>query len=472
MSRGIYIPLIVLILACLAGCGSQGGEQTLPDEVVGLWKSSAKGYEDNALELRKDAILFGVGGPEVNADGIYKVEQAREPDGRTFLKLYFTDQDGNDYDTSLYFDPKGGGSIRFKNHPEVEWKLADRRPTLAAQVPPARRSRSLGISTWSIVVALLGVALTSGASFWRRSHLPPPKERRLPPAAEKPGKEPGATVGPAIVGQEQRRSERILLMIPLEVEGIDVNGASFTERTRTFSINRNGAYISLKNVPQQGDDISVTNLGTRQTCIFRLCESGKDPSGEITAWGIECLEPELNFWQIRFPEKPLEPSPQRTIAVLIVCAACRTREVADLTVPQYHAMLDRESMTRDCPDCAQPTEWKFILVESAEAGPEEAPSLPSGEESRRHKRIVAKLPIRLRHPDDRRVEDAITENVSRSGVCCAAAMALDVDQLILLTFEPGTAPDEEEIPARIKWRRPMGEGHKTLYGIRLERRSS
>ncbi len=96
MSRACYISLIFILFAGLAGCGSQTGDQTLPDEVIGLWKSSANGYEDNALELRKSAILFGVGGSEVNANGIYKVEQAREPNGRTLLKVYFTDQDGND----------------------------------------------------------------------------------------------------------------------------------------------------------------------------------------------------------------------------------------------------------------------------------------------------------------------------------------------------------------------------------------
>lgn len=464
-----FIPAALVLLACLAGCGSDR-EQTLPDEVLGVWTSSVKGYEDKTLELRKDAILFGAGGSEYNADGIYKVEQSREPDGRTLIKVYFSDQDGNDYDTSLYYDPKDGGSLRFKNRTDVEWKLADRGPNIKVQGPAGKPARPLGPSTWSLLVALVGVALTSGATLWRRRHVPPPRERRERAALpEKPALEPGATLVPSIV--EQRRSERILLMIPVEVEGIDVNGVSFTERTRTFSINRNGAFISLKNVPQQGDDISVTNLGNRQTCVFRLCESGKDPSGAITAWGIECLEPEVNFWQIRFPEKPPEPLPERrTIAVLIVCGACRTREVADLTVPQYHEMLAKEWMTRDCPDCARPTEWKFILVESAETGPGESPSLPSGEENRRSKRIVAKLPILLRHPEDGQVEEAVTENISRTGVCCAAAMELNAEQVILLTFEPGS-DNQEEIPARIMWRRPMGEGRKTLYGIRLERKS-
>ena len=259
----------------------------------------------------------------------------------------------------------------------------------------------------------------------------------------------------------------------MHVAGIDVHGRSFRERTFTLSISRHGAFIWLRNSPRQGDQVTVTNVGTRQSCVFRLCESGKDPSGKVTAWGIECLEPNSNFWQIRFPEKPPEPSLQKDITALVVCTTCHSREVAELSVAQYHSMLERGSMKRDCVDCGAATEWKFISVEAATAMiPEEtsAASLPSGKENRREKRIVAKLPIRLKHPEDGRVENTLTENVSKSGVCCAASMELNTDDVILLTFLSGAGPSEDENPARIMWCRPIGENRKTLYGIRLERK--
>ena len=68
------------------------------------------------------------------------------------------------------------------------------------------------------------------------------------------------------------------------------------------------------------------------------------------------------------------------------------------------------------------------------------------------------------------MESTLTENVSKSGVCCAASMELNVDDAILLTFESGAEPDEDGNLARIIWRRPMGENRKILYGIRLEPR--
>ena len=135
-------------------------------------------------------------------------------------------------------------------------------------------------------------------------------------------------------------------------------------------------------------------------------------------------------------------------------------------------MLDNGSMKRKCSDCGEATKWEFVLVEAATAAnPEQtsAASLPPGEENRRHMRILAKLPIRLRHPEDNQVESTLTENVSKSGVCCAASMELNVDDIILLTFESGTGPGEDEIPARIMWRRTVSEKQRNLYGIRLER---
>jgi hypothetical protein len=281
------------------------------------------------------------------------------------------------------------------------------------------------------------------------------------------------TAIPAIAVKEQRRSERILLKIPVHVAGVDAQGKSFEERAFTLSINRHGAFISLNNSPREGDHVVVTNLGTRQSCTFRLRESGRDTSGKVTAWGIECLEPNANFWQIRFPENLPETSVQRTVTALIVCATCHSREVAELSVAEYRTMRDRGSLNRNCSDCGVPREWKFILVEAhSGASPEETPAvrLPSGEENRREKRIVAKLPICLRHAEGGRIESTLTENVSKSGVCCAARTEFNVRDAILLKFESGTGPNEDENPARIMWRRPMGKNRKTLYGIRLERK--
>ncbi|MBZ5671113.1 MAG: PilZ domain-containing protein [Acidobacteriia bacterium] len=483
------------ILLCFFGCRSEEDE-TVPDALIGVWKTSTPGYEDNSLELRKDQILFGVTPTEFNVNSVFKVETVRLAGEKTSLiTIYYTDEEGKDNASSIYYDETPPGSIRFKNQMQIEWRLFQRKPVVRGSLSPRRPESPWGErSGLNMAVALLGVALTIGAILWRWQKLRAEKAAATVENVEarsaqqiRADREPSRmrfaegrtdwtqapTTFPAAAAEGQRRSERVLLRIPVHVSGIDVHGKSFGERAFTISVNRYGAFIWLKHSPREGDRVIVTNLGTCQSCEFRLCEFTKAPSGQGTAWGIECLDPNSNFWQIRFPEKPPEPSPQENITALVVCATCHSREVAELSVAQYRNMVERGSMKRDCPGCGAATEWEFILVEAtAAASPQETPgvSLPSGEEHRREKRIVAKLPIRLRHPGDGRVENTLTENVSKSGVCCAASMELKADDVILLTFMSGAGPSADENPARIMWRRPMGENRKTLYGIRLERK--
>jgi len=257
----------------------------------------------------------------------------------------------------------------------------------------------------------------------------------------------------------------------VQVAGVDIHGLPFEERTFTLSISRHGAFISLRSCLRHDDHVTVTNLGTRQSCPFRLCECGTGPFGEVTAWGMECLEPNSNFWRIHFPDIPSEPSREKTIPALIICAACHSREVAELSLTDYRTIFEMGSQKRDCSDCGAATEWRFIVTEAmSEANPSDARGLGRSweEENRREKRIVAKLPIHLMHPVGGQRETTVTENVSKSGLCCAAWMPLAVGDVIVVRFEYGTALSEDESPARVAWRNHLGEGRKTIYGLRLE----
>ena len=58
----------------------------------------------------------------------------------------------------------------------------------------------------------------------------------------------------------RRRSERLLLSIPIRVEGTNPTGEKFTETTRTVIINRHGAWIQLKQPVSPGISLRITNL--------------------------------------------------------------------------------------------------------------------------------------------------------------------------------------------------------------------
>jgi hypothetical protein len=275
--------------------------------------------------------------------------------------------------------------------------------------------------------------------------------------------------------EHKRRSERVLLRIPIEVKGTDAEGKPFTEKTFTLVINRHGARIALNTPVQAEARITITNRQSAMSCPFRVVGRTSKSLGEGPEWGVECLQPGVNFWGISFPEKVAAPAAQEVIDALVECAACGSRELAQLTLEEYRAVITQGSVRRDCPECSGMTDWRFGFVE---AEPEEpvpaqpsasAPTSPAatGAERRRAKRLTIKLPVRIRLQDGSE-EVARTENLSKTGVCFSSSLLIRPRDRILLTVGYTPGGSEEEMPARLVWRREIEGGGKALYGVRLE----
>ncbi len=277
----------------------------------------------------------------------------------------------------------------------------------------------------------------------------------------------------------QRRTERVLVRIPIEVKGTTPQGKDFRETGWTVVINRNGARISVNSNLRANEQVSITNLQNKIACPFRVVGRVPRPLGEGPEWGVECLEPEVNFWGILFPRKQGLPPAEETVDALLECTACRFRELAQLSLDQYREAVSHGKLSRDCPQCVDTTEWTFGF---AEAEPEEVPTeipgttqvapalAPPGMERRRAKRLTAKLPLRVRMVDGR---EAITrtENLSKTGICFSAQEKIEEGATLGLTvgYEPGGSA--KEVRARVVWRKPVGGAEQFLYGVRLEETS-
>jgi hypothetical protein len=275
--------------------------------------------------------------------------------------------------------------------------------------------------------------------------------------------------------EHKRRSERVLLRIPIEVKGTNAEGKPFTEKTFTLVINRHGARIALKTPVEAEARVIITNRQSATSCPFRVVGRTSKSLGEGPEWGVECLQPGVNFWGISFPEKVAAPAAQEVIDALVECAACSSRELAQLTLEEYRTIITQGSVRRDCPECGGVTDWKFGF---AEAEPEEVipgqPSAPAatspaaeGAERRRAKRLTIKLPVRIRLQDGSE-EVARTENLSKTGVCFSSRLRIRPQDRILLTVGYTPGGSEEEVPARLAWRREIESGGTALYGVRLE----
>ena len=112
---------------------------------------------------------------------------------------------------------------------------------------------------------------------------------------------------PIPAAEPKRRSERVLLRIPIRVQGMDAGShVGFAEETFTVLVNANGARISLNHAIRPNDRLRVTNLRTHKSLPFRVVGLVAEQRGETPEWGIECLEPDMDFWGISFPEPNAE----------------------------------------------------------------------------------------------------------------------------------------------------------------------
>jgi hypothetical protein len=277
---------------------------------------------------------------------------------------------------------------------------------------------------------------------------------------------------PNVEGSENRRSERPLLRIPLQVEGSDADGKPFKERTSTILINRTGARISLKNSVRPGDQITITNLLMQQSSAFRVIGRIEKSIGLDPEWGVEGVEPIEAFWGVIFPEKREDLPTENIIDALLECRECHVREMAKLVIDDYRELNTQGSLKRDCPKCRAEREWVLGTVDVSleDAKPRSLDPAYSSTATHqepqkpRAKRYVVMLPVRTRHWEGGE-EVTRTENLSHMGMCFSSNLVMKEGDTVFLTV--GGLPEDQqvEVAARIAWRRPLGS--KSLYGVRL-----
>ena len=277
------------------------------------------------------------------------------------------------------------------------------------------------------------------------------------------------------LGIAARRSERVLLRIPIRVEGKDALGNAFEETTSTLVVNRSGGLIVVSRTLQPGAVIKITNLRNKISCSFQVVMRAAKSLSGTPEWGVKCLEPEAEIWGVHFVTRTEEPSQADLIHVLLECQECFSREMAALTVQQYRKLVAQSSLPRPCPKCGATRDWKFGFIEVERE--EVLPSLPEptasgltppGEaEKRQDKRLAVKLPLGVRLPDGSE-ETSTTENVSKSGLCFACDLEMQIGDRVYVRVGTNGPGEERDIPARVMWRRPAKDKGRAFYGVKLE----
>ena len=98
----------------------------------------------------------------------------------------------------------------------------------------------------------------------------------------------------------QRRSQRILLSVRIQVSGKRATGESFSENATTLVVNAHGALLLLHEIVSESQLLHVQNISTGESVACRVVDinSGANGSSEV---GVEFSQPAPRFWRVSFP---------------------------------------------------------------------------------------------------------------------------------------------------------------------------
>ena len=276
-------------------------------------------------------------------------------------------------------------------------------------------------------------------------------------------------------GTAARRSERVLLRIPIRVVGNDTHGNAFDETTHTLVVNRSGALIAVAHLLHPGAVIKIKNLNTQISCSFLVVMRAAGSLSGTPEWGVKCLAPELEIWGVHFPERSKGAAEADLTHVLLECRECSSREMAAVTVEQYRKLEAQERLPRPCRICGVVSDWNFVVTEVGLGGA--SPSLPVPSASgltpqhkpdrRLDQTLAVKLPLEVRRPDGSE-ETTRTENISGSSLCFACDLEMQIGDRMYVTVGLDPPAEKRDIPARILWRSTAQVKGRAYYRAKLE----
>jgi hypothetical protein len=98
----------------------------------------------------------------------------------------------------------------------------------------------------------------------------------------------------------QRRSQRVLVAVPVSVVLARPSQKPITEKSTTLVVNAHGGLLLLAMKLFAGDQVTVTNPQTEEQQPARVVYLGPQQSDKQEI-GIEFVKPSPLFWRIAFP---------------------------------------------------------------------------------------------------------------------------------------------------------------------------
>ena len=104
----------------------------------------------------------------------------------------------------------------------------------------------------------------------------------------------------------RRRSQRVLMQVPVRIRGTDAQGKAIDEETETLAINAHGALVLLTARFTSGTTIHLQHKRTQEEQECHVVFLGPVRSGKAEI-GLEFTAPNSNFWRVAFPPEDWTP---------------------------------------------------------------------------------------------------------------------------------------------------------------------
>jgi len=104
----------------------------------------------------------------------------------------------------------------------------------------------------------------------------------------------------------RRRSQRVLMTVPVRVSGQSGLGLPFQEDTHTRAISAHGALIRVSTQVYRGQRLSLSNVQTKAAleCVVAHIDRRQGDHPQV---GVEFILPNPLFWHVAFPPKDWTP---------------------------------------------------------------------------------------------------------------------------------------------------------------------
>jgi hypothetical protein len=112
----------ILFFALLLGY-SCSRDNTLSDEMMGIWKTSSFQYMDTYFKLKKNQIIFKTKTGDINVHPITKIKRQKiAKDEWVLYTIYYRNNEMQKVEFPFYYHTLDDGKILFKNQKNVVWR--------------------------------------------------------------------------------------------------------------------------------------------------------------------------------------------------------------------------------------------------------------------------------------------------------------------------------------------------------------